>query len=147
MYSCYQIIRLHKKVQIDNSELEEINSEIKSAVSDLVISETLEVLIPLIYIISFVIGYHGHNASILGNIRNYYWQYQTVDDIGKKMYLLFAMVGIDIGVGIFSALILWKFCKIHLFRQLCRFMKTYWSLIAIKFSMTMTRVCNFCKIM
>ena len=100
--------------------------------SSLVISETLEVLVPFIYAFTFVSAYFGPNAGILGNIQNSYWQFEAVDDVAKEMYLLITMVGIDVGIGIIIALILWIICEINMFREFCNFMKTYWSWIAIK---------------
>ena len=140
LYSCYEIIQLHKKVQTDSSESEELTSAIKEATSNLVISETLEVLIPFIYVLTFVTAYFGPNAGILGNIQNSYWQFKAIDNVATKVYLLFTMVGIDLGVGVISALILWILCKIHMFWEFCHFMKTYWSWMAIKCALLLFQV-------
>ena len=50
--------------------------KLKKSVQILVLSECLEIVIPLAYLLCFVIAYHGPNADILGNIKNGYWQYQ-----------------------------------------------------------------------
>ena len=50
--------------------------KLKKSVQILVLSESLEIVIPLAYLLCFVIAYHGPNADILGNIKNGYWQYQ-----------------------------------------------------------------------
>ena len=50
--------------------------KLKQSVQILVLSECLEIVIPLAYLLCFVIAYYGPNADILGNIKNGYWQYQ-----------------------------------------------------------------------
>ena len=47
--------------------------KLKTSVQILVLSECLEIVIPLAYLLCFVIAYYGPNADILGND---YWQYQ-----------------------------------------------------------------------
>ena len=140
LYSCYQIIRLHRKVQNDSSEFEETNSAIKEAVFGLVLSETLEVLIPLVYAVTFVTTFFGPNAGIMGNFRNSYWQFEAIDGVEEELHLLFTMVGIDVAVGIISAGVLWVYCNINIFLEFCQFMKTYWSWTAIKFSTMLFQV-------
>ena len=46
------------------------------SVQILVLAESLEIVIPLAYLLCFVIAFYGPNADILGNIKNGYWQYQ-----------------------------------------------------------------------
>ena len=50
--------------------------KLKKSVQMLVLSESLEIVIPLSYLLCFVAAYYGPNADILGNIKNGYWQYQ-----------------------------------------------------------------------
>ena len=50
--------------------------KLMKSVQILVLAESLEIVIPLAYLLCFVIAYHGPNADILGNIKNGYWQYQ-----------------------------------------------------------------------
>ena len=140
LYSCYEIIQLRRKVQTDSSESEKINSAIKDAVSGLVISETLEVLIPFIYAFTFLAAYFGQNAGNLGNIQNSYWQFEAMDDVAMEMYLLLTMVGIDVGVGILSAFILWTFGGINMFLEFCHFMETYWSWMVIRCAVLINQV-------
>ena len=50
--------------------------KLKKSVQMLVLSESLEIVIPLSYLLCFLAAYYGPNADILGNIKNGYWQYQ-----------------------------------------------------------------------
>ena len=50
--------------------------KLKKSVQMLVLSESLEIVIPLSYLLCFLAAYYGPKADILGNIKNGYWQYQ-----------------------------------------------------------------------
>ena len=50
--------------------------KLMKSVQILVLAESLEIVIPLAYLLCFVIAFYGPNADILGNIKNGYWQYQ-----------------------------------------------------------------------
>ena len=112
----------------------------KEAVSGLVLSETLEVVIPFAYAITLVIAYYGPNAEILGNIRNSYWHFQAIESLDTELSVLILMVSVDATVGLCSGLIMRIFCKINLFGEMCILMKTYWSWMALKFGYAMAKV-------
>ena len=44
------------------------NKAVSSAVQDLVLAETVEVTIPVLYTICFMLAYFGPNAQVIGNI-------------------------------------------------------------------------------
>ena len=60
--------------------------KLKKSVQILVLAESLEIVIPLAYLVCFVIAYYGPNADILGNIKNGYWQYQEISCNFKLKY-------------------------------------------------------------
>ena len=65
--------------------------KLKKSVQILVLAESLEIIIPLAYLLCFVIAYYGPNAEILGNIKNGYWQYQEISCNFKPKYKWFAV--------------------------------------------------------
>ena len=71
----YRIMKLKKNPNSGNKE--KLHNEIFA----LILGESLEIIIPIAYLICFVIAYFGPNAEILGNVRNDYWQFKSVDDI------------------------------------------------------------------
>ena len=58
--------------------------KLMKSVQILVLAESLEIVIPLAYLLCFIIAYHGPNADILGNIKNSYWQYQETKFVISK---------------------------------------------------------------
>ena len=81
----------------------------------LVLCEILEILVPLVYLSTFLIAYYGPNANILGNIRNEYWHYHAVDDVGRLMATVLQMFFIDFSSIIIGGFFLWKLGAILFF--------------------------------
>ena len=98
----------------------------------LVLCEILEVLVPLVYLSTFLIAYYGPNANILGNIRNEYWHYHAIDDVGRLMATVLQMFFIDLSSIVIGGLFLWKFCGINLINRCCKTIESYWKIISVK---------------
>ena len=139
-YSCYQIIGMQTKVNADGFENEEQKENVEVVLLDLVVSETIELLAALAYSVTFAVAFYGPNATILGNIGNSYWTYEKVHDIRKALFVVFQMALIDLQIGIVCGIILWRYCRINLFQEFCTMMKSYWSVIALRLALLMTRV-------
>ena len=141
IYSCYKIIISYKRIgesptTINNEKL----LETRKTLSRLVLDETLEIFVPFCYLVTFLSAYYGPNAFILGNIRNDYWDFVAVKDFGNTFAVGLQMFGIDVGITFITGVI-WKiFCKISLFEQFCKLIKTYWSWMAIRISLILFRV-------
>ena len=84
------------------------------AINDLVLTEVLEFVVPIGYLVGFVAMYYGPNAETLGNVKNSYWQNQGVEDINAAISNLLILVFIDLLSLIISALILWLKYRINL---------------------------------
>ena len=67
VYLTIRIIRIQKK----NTMTSEKGIEL---IQELVVSEMVEFMIPIFYLIVFIAAYYGPNANLIGNIRNSYWQ-------------------------------------------------------------------------
>ena len=128
LYSCYGIIKMHQLVAPEGSQAAK---EKKHRLVKLILIETLEVLVPLAYLLTVVIAYYGPNGEILGNIRNSLWQYKAIDDIGKLILAVLLMFVIDLCSAIIAGISLWKICSVHLLREAYKVMDNYWMVIAI----------------
>ena len=92
-------------------------------VSELMINETTEFIIPASFIITFVIAYHGPNALMIGGLRNELWQYEKVEDVLLYLTGAFQMILVDLTSAIISFISLKIFCKINVFREYIKVMK------------------------
>ena len=142
VYSCFTIIVSYKKIAEARMNMENARKmvEIRKTLSRLVLDETLEIFVPFCYLVTFLSAYYGPNAFILGNIRNDYWDFVAVEDVGNVVAVGFQMFGIDVGITLFTAATLYAFCKISLFDEFCKLMKTYWSWMGIRIALILFRV-------
>ena len=103
-------------------------------------TERVEIVVPIIYISTFIMSFYGPNAKILGNIKLTLWHYQEVTDgvsyIGKLL-LLFA---IDLCSAIVNGILLWTTCKINIFKTLQMIQKELWLIMAIQEALVMMEV-------
>ena len=84
LYLALKIIRLGNNyfptipINPNNLELENIRIRKEEILMELVLYETIEVIVPLSYMCTFTMAYYGPNADILGNVGNNYWHYRKV---------------------------------------------------------------------
>ena len=87
------------------------------ALLNLIINEAVEFTVPIAYVITLLMAYYGPNGDILGNIKNSYWQYSAVEDIGDTLKWIAIMFSVDFASLIVSYFLLQYFCKINIFRM------------------------------
>ena len=102
---------------------------------DLVLDGTIEVFVPICYLVTFLSAYYGPNAGVLGNIGNSYWQFEAIKDVADVVSLELQMTVIDFAIFVSTGIILWLLCRINLFNEFCKLMKTYWSWIGVRLAM------------
>ena len=134
VHKCYRILRLRRKIRINHLDKTILDEQIHDKIRDLVLSELIEVLVPLAYFSTFIIAYFGPNATILGGIRNDYWDYQKVEDVGKIIKVGMEMFMMDFSSSVICGGILYKFCKINILQELCKTIKQCWTMITILLS-------------
>ena len=98
----------------------------------LVLGETLEIIIPLAYMVCFIVAYYGPNAEVLGNIKNDYWQYKAVDDPMDLIQNLLLLVGVDSVMLVIITIILYCCCNVNLFYVYMFILKEYGATFAIQ---------------
>ena len=130
--TCYQIVRLQRKIR--GSGFEGANNVIErdKVMLMLVINETVETLVPLSYAIGFALAYWGPNSTLIGNVRGSHFGLKEVQDAQHLYLVLFQMFGIDVCAMIVSAIALWIFCSINLIREFCNIIQKYWIILDIK---------------
>lgn len=91
----------------------------------------IEFIVPVVYIVSLVVALYGPNSSILGNYGNGYWTFRRIESLDKYVFTAIEMFLFDCASFIVGGLILWKYCSISFFQEICLQMKTNWIFIAI----------------
>ena len=113
----------------------------KGETFDLFAVEAVEVFIPLILGLTIPLAYYGPNAGILGGIRNGYWHFKKIHDIGVVILELALMFSIDVFNFILICFLLYQFCHIDFFYEGFQLMKGYWPIMAIKIAGKISQVC------
>ena len=128
--TAFKIFRLKLKVQPDPLENQKNLLKIKQELQTLCLTEIIEIINPISYIITFLIAYYGPNAYLFGNIRNSYWQNKPVENVEKLVVTVFSLFLVDISSAIFGAILL-STSSINLLHEGCKVLKKYWPIIAL----------------
>ena len=106
----------------------------------LALDEFLTILIPGIYCLSFSAAYYGPNADIIGNVKNDYWRFTKVDDLGRKLNLIFIFFVIDAIRGTLFGLVLWILYRLNLYAAYCYTIHRYGMYILFRSSFSINWV-------
>ena len=128
---CFRYIKLDRKVSENNSESQKTQGLKKEVLTELILNEFVEVLVPIAFIAAYSIAYHGPNKNTLGSIGCVIWQYEKVKTLQNVMIPVAEMALIDSGSVIVAGLLLWRFCRISIWNEYCATIKRYWIYLAI----------------
>lgn len=128
MLLCFKIIRRYKK---NNNHVDDI---MMIDTHQLVLNEKLESMIPIGYCICFLMAYYGPNSAILIGIVD--------SNVEKTMKMMTIMFLIDIFSGIFSSILLWRFCKINIFKVYLHSQKEMWTIMTAQEAYLLYEVCD-----
>ena len=124
IWSCRKIIQLNKQGR-------HMNDDKNRQTECLVLEETIEVFVPLVYFTSFLVAYFGPNATILGNVYNDWWQFEKVDSLTEKLTNVSISFVIDVVQGIILGFTLYKFCQMNLYEVYLSLFRDYGPLICL----------------
>ena len=128
--SCWKIFRLHGKVNPDPLVNQIRVIEMKKELQKLCLIEIIEMMVPISYIITFLIAYHGPNADLFGNVQSNYWHYKPVEDVTNLTKTVFALFLVDLSSGGFGGILL-STVSINLLQEGIMMLKTHWPLITV----------------
>ena len=123
IWSCLKIWKLFRQ----GSDL--AKAQMNDLVNCLTLRELFEVSVPAVYCASFLIAYYGPNAEVMGNIQNDMWHYSKVDNVYDKLKNIVILFIADLCRGLCLAIILWKLCRVNVWRTYCNIVYEYGLLI------------------
>ena len=109
-----------------------IFSSAQENLSGLVLAERVDIVVPLLYISTFVMAYYGPNGELIGNVKLTLWQYQAVTDINKFLKNIFFLFAIDFTGAVVNALLLWIICKLNFLMTLKNIQKEFWHIMGVQ---------------
>ena len=116
LLTTYKIVRLHRRV-IDTA-MDNKNREKQRRVTNLALAELTEGMTPIVYAIGISMAYYGYNGTILGNVKNDYWGYKAIDDMGYLFQIMFLLFGVDVLSTLINSFVLSSFTNVNLFQEL-----------------------------
>jgi len=140
MHLCLEIIHLNRRTSLLSQEELKLRVDKKEVLTELILNEVIEIIVPFAFICSFAIAYYGPNAGILGNIGNDYWTFRKVNDIRPLVKSALTMSLIDFLSALITMFALWKYCRINAIQQCCKVFKKYWQILAIHAAMNINKV-------
>ena len=85
-------------------------------IEELVLTERIETLVPLSFIICYAILYYGPNAEILGNVKLDLWHFRPVLDFGNYVKNVFILFVVDLMSLVLNGVLLPATCNINIFK-------------------------------
>ena len=142
MYKVFKIIKIGRKIKADEFERQKIDTVQKELIHDMVVVEIVEMILPIAYAISILMAYYGPNSEIMGNIRNDYWSYIKIENLGSLLAGIFKMFFIDVFSFLLGSGLIWKFSSFNCIIEGCKTMKRYWHFITVTLTGAVVRVCT-----
>ena len=112
-------------------------------VEELILTERIETLVPLIYIICFGITYYGPNAEILGRVKLDLWQYKPILDLENYMKNVFILFVVDFMSLVLNGIILQTTCNVNIFKILRNIQSEFWFVMAAIQAFSLAQVIKF----
>ena len=128
----YKIVQIHNKVAIESNDIQIWKKEKHNTILKLVMAETTEGIVPLVYAVGFVMAYYGPNAMLIGNVSSSIWAYKAVEDVGGLLTVVILLFGIDLLSIFLNSYFLFKFTDINLIQEFLRFLNKYWILLVLR---------------
>ena len=106
--------------------------------TNLIVSELIEGITPMIYALCMTMAYYGPNAELFANIRSNFWG-QPIDDVNYVFgIMVFFLYAFDTISAVINSIALWKVTKINMLQEFSGVLTKYWLFMVIKLSYSMT---------
>ena len=120
---CFKVIRLNGKMFGAHIEAKKIQNQKIEILTELILNETVEILLPIAFIGAYLSAYYGPNKSTI-------WHIAVNENVLEFLIPVIKMAVIDCGSLILAGISLQWFCQINILREYCRTIKKYWLYIA-----------------
>ena len=104
----------------------------KQKLEKLVLEETIEVLVLIVYATGMGLAYGGPNQTIFKTL----WNFQEFD-ANSFFGSIFVMITLETLGSLICAFVLNGYCKINLFNEFCDAMKNCWYIVALRLTSIM----------
>ena len=104
----------------------------QECLNGLVVSERIETVIPLTFLICFLMAWYGPNAEFLGSIKLTIWHHHAVMDLESFLQNLYLCLFVDLMSFVCNAIILWTMVRISILKILKKIQTEFWLVFAVQ---------------
>ena len=126
---CYKAIKLDRKVFSSYVDGKARKSSKRDAIMELVLNETVETMVHIAFIVTYIFVYHGPNPDVIGNVGCDCWTFKKVENLTTFLSPILLMAFADCVSGIISGVLLWKYCNVNIILEYCATLKKYWVIL------------------
>ena len=137
----FKTISLAKRVSTIAAETNDYRLQKQKVVAELVLNETIEIIVPVAYIGSFLMAYYGPNDDVMGDVGCTIWKFEKADGLYSLIGVLKMALFDSISV-VLAGVLLWKFSRINIFQEYCKTIKKYWIHVAFHGGSFLSSVSN-----
>ena len=123
-YTCLKIVWTKRRNP-------EAIGRLSSMLQRLALSEIIEFMAPLSFMISFLVAYQGPNSTLIGNVGSSAFHYKKVEDIGNTVKNMVFFFIVDCSSIITNGVILWLTCKINFCKAIAALQLEFGSIICL----------------
>ena len=114
------------------------------ALNVLIISEAVECMMAISYIMALCMAYFGPNADLMIHIKSNMWQSSPITDFYDTIYWILVMLMVDFGATFISILMLGWYCKINILKMYLQIFREMGMALALSQAYYLTEVSHLC---
>ena len=107
---------------------------------ELIMNETVEIVVPFTYLSCFMVAYIGPNSGLLGGVLCEMWHFTAVNDLGLFLENVGVFLLADCICVTTTAICMWLFAGVNFIRALSSMQKEFWLLMAVNTAYTVNMV-------
>ena len=104
------------------------DEEIVEQIDELVLTERIETVVPLTYILIVTITYFSPNAELMMGMKLSLWHNVAIDDLFGMMSTLGLLFFVDLTSFVLNGILLRWFLKVNIVKNLIKVQKQFWPL-------------------
>ena len=104
------------------------DEEIVEQIDELVLTERIETVVPLTYILIVTITYFSPNAELMMGMKLSLWHNVAIDDLFGMMSTLGLLFFVDLTSFVLNGILLRWFLKVNIVKNLTKVQKQFWPL-------------------
>ena len=105
------------------------------------LTERVEIAVPVTTLIMMVMAYYGANAEIMGNVKLSIWHNTApITNINSFVFRLSLLIFIDIAGFVLNGLLIWKFVGFNVLEVLNKIQSRFWKLTLVMESFMLIEV-------